>query len=99
MRLARSRGKRAAAPDAAGGMVPAPRSRPESELLGEILVRHGSLSRSQLEDALTKLPGAGMQLGALLVQLRYVDPRALAAAVAEQLDLRTVDLRRVEPDM
>jgi type IV pilus assembly protein PilB len=68
-------------------------------LLGEILVRHGSLSRSQLEDALSKLPGAGMPLGALLVQLRYVDHRALAAAVAEQLDLRTVDLRRVEPDM
>jgi type IV pilus assembly protein PilB len=99
MRLARSPGKPAAASDAADGVVPAPRSRPESQLLGEILVRHGSLSRSQLEDALSKLPGAGMPIGALLVHLRYVDHRALAAAVAEQLDLRTVDLRRVEPDL
>jgi type IV pilus assembly protein PilB len=99
MRLARSLSRSAPLAEAAGGAVPLPRARPDSELLGEILVRHGSLSRSQLEDAVSKLPGAGMTIGALLVQLRYVDHRALAAAVAEQLDLRTVDLRRVEPDL
>ena len=99
MRLARSLSRPVPLAEAAGGAVPVPRVRPDSELLGEILVRHGSLSRSHLTDALTKLPGAGMTIGALLVQLRYVDHRALAAAVAEQLDLRTVDLRRVEPDL
>ena len=62
MRLAKSLGRSDRAADAPDATVPAPRTRPQTQLLGEILVRHGSLSRSQLEDALSKLPGSGMPI-------------------------------------
>ncbi|MGQ0843281.1 MAG: GspE/PulE family protein [Sporichthyaceae bacterium] len=102
MRLGRSPARGAALDVLPSTGVPGARTsaeRPEQERLGEILIRHGSLSRSQLAEALDRLPESGVPIGTLLLQMRLVDHRALTAAVAEQLNLRTIDLRRVDPDL
>ena len=67
------------------------------EPLGEILVRQGALSQSQLDDALA-MPVQGLRLGAHLVHAGLVLPEQLAAAVAEQVhaDWETFDCRTLQ---
>ncbi|MBW3621199.1 MAG: Flp pilus assembly complex ATPase component TadA [Actinobacteria bacterium] len=68
--------------------------------LGEILVASGTLTESQLEDALAAQnhDGERQRLGATVTRLGFATEDAIAEAVATQLGLETVDLSRVGPE-
>ncbi|HEY4330973.1 MAG TPA: GspE/PulE family protein [Ilumatobacteraceae bacterium] len=65
--------------------------------LGEVLLSEQALSPEQLAAALNLQMESGRQLGAILVEQGLVDTRALTQALATQLGLPTVDLRRERP--
>jgi type IV pilus assembly protein PilB len=65
--------------------------------LGDVLMDHGLVLTSQLEDALGRqamaaAEGRKVRLGQLLVEAGFVSERELAAAMAELLQLDVVDL-------
>ena len=65
--------------------------------LGDVLLSEQALSPDQLAAALNLQQESGRQLGAILVDQGLVDSRALTKALATQLGLPTVDLRRETP--
>ena len=65
--------------------------------LGEVLLSEQMLSPEQLAAALNLQMESGRQLGAILVEQGLVDPNALTLALATQLGLPTVDLRKERP--
>lgn len=60
--------------------------------LGEMLIRDGHLTRSQLQKGLEDQTAFGGRLGRHLVDLGFVTERTLLDALAQQLDLSFVDL-------
>ena len=81
------------------GQATVPLARPaDSPLLGELLVTLGSLTRTQVAEALLQQPETGKRLGALLVELGAIDDSQLVAALSAQLQLPNADLRSREPD-
>ena len=83
-----------AAPD-----LPAPRlPKHDDTPLGERIVAAGAISSQQLTEALIQQPASGKRLGELLVELGAIDETGLADLLAEQLDLRLVDLRSASPE-
>jgi type IV pilus assembly protein PilB len=66
--------------------------------LGELLVRDGCITETQLELAIRDQRAWGGRLGQNLVDQGLIDERTLAAAVAGQLGLRIVDLDRAPLD-
>ena len=65
--------------------------------LGEVLLSEQMLSPEQLAGALNLQMESGRQLGAILVEQGLVNPVALTTALATQLGLQTVDLRKERP--
>ena len=68
------------------------------ERLGDVLVRQGSVSRHQLEQALAAQRRSRGSLGQILVKLGFVDETTLRQALAQQLDIPYIDLDRVSLD-
>ena len=65
--------------------------------LGDLLLSTQALSPEQLAGALNLQMESGRQLGTILVEQGMLDSRALTQALAAQLGLPTVDLRRERP--
>ena len=65
--------------------------------LGDLLLSEQVLSSDELSAALNLQQESGRQLGAILVDQGLVDARVLTQALATQLGLPTVDLRRERP--
>ena len=65
--------------------------------LGDVLLSKKALSPEQLAGALNLQMASGRQLGAILVEQGMLDSNALTQALATQLGLPTVDLRRERP--
>ena len=65
--------------------------------LGDVLLSEQALSPEQLAGALNLQMESGRQLGAILVEQGMLDSHALTQALATQLGLPTVDLRRERP--
>lgn len=74
--------------------TPSHRGRP----LGEILLERGFVEREALLEALLKQPEVGAPLGSILVGRGLITQRQLSEVLAEQLGLRTVDLRKEKPE-
>ena len=72
-------------------------SRDNRMRLGDVLLSEQALSPEQLAAALNLQMESGRQLGAILVDQGLVDARSLTRALATQLGLPTVDLRRERP--
>jgi type IV pilus assembly protein PilB len=84
-------------PEPAGDRVEgAPR--PPRAPFGEILVERDLVDAAAVDDALAVQPGSGKRLGELLVEQGALSERDLAAALADQLGMDTVDLSRQAPD-
>ncbi len=66
--------------------------------LGAILLRDGLIRTEQLEEALVEKDRTGSRLGEILVSRGWIDPTALARALAEQHGLEFVDLDEEEID-
>ena len=76
------------------GQATVPLARPaDSPPLGELLVTQGSLTRTQVAEALLQQPESGKRLGALLVELGAIDDTQLVAALSVQLQLPNANLR------
>jgi type IV pilus assembly protein PilB len=65
--------------------------------LGDVLLSAQALSPEQLAGALNLQMASGRQLGTILVEQGMLDSHALTQALAIQLGLPTVDLRRERP--
>ncbi|MCU1378797.1 MAG: pilus biosynthesis protein PilB, partial [Acidimicrobiales bacterium] len=68
------------------------------EKLGELLVRCGRVSPTQVDEALLQQLTSGTRTGVLLVELGAIDERDLAWALSEQFALDFIDLGRETPD-
>ncbi|MBW3659709.1 MAG: Flp pilus assembly complex ATPase component TadA, partial [Actinobacteria bacterium] len=68
--------------------------------LGEILVESGTITESELEDALAAQTHEGVRqrLGTAIIRLGYSTEESIADALATQLGLETVDLSVVGPE-
>ena len=68
----------------------------ERQRLGEILVRRGLATNSQVEDGLREQSGSGERLGRCLLRLGHLSEDSLLSTLSEQLGLDRVDLARLE---
>jgi type IV pilus assembly protein PilB len=66
--------------------------------LGEVLVRHGTITREQLNHALASQKRTRGSLGQILIKLGYVDDPGMRQALAVHLDIPYVDLDRMTLD-
>ena len=73
-------------------IAPAQRSR-----LGDVLVAENLVTPDQLSASLNLQQESGRQLGQILVEQGLLDARVLTQALARQLGLPTIDLRRERP--
>jgi hypothetical protein len=70
--------------------------------LGDLLVDGGVITREQLSAALRNQVNHGGRLGTNLVELGFIDERALAAGLAKQLSIPSVtqaQLEQISPDV
>jgi type IV pilus assembly protein PilB len=65
--------------------------------LGDVLVSENLVMPEELSAALNLQQESGRQLGAILVEQGLLDQRVLTQALARQLGLPTIDLRRERP--
>lgn len=77
-----------------GGKLHHVASSDASELLGEYLVRRGTIAREELDLALAILPRYGGRMGDTLISMGLVDPVEIFRAIREQGRDRVVDLFR-----
>ncbi len=71
----------------------------QNHLLGDILLRHTSLSQEQLDEALRIQSKDGGLLGEILVRKNWIAPHEILRALCTQIDLPFVeDLRPMEID-
>ncbi len=66
--------------------------------LGEALLELGLITPRQLSEALELQRRRGLRLGAALVQCGHLDETRLAKVLSDLLQIRVVDLSRVQPD-
>ena len=66
--------------------------------LGELLLRHGSITQEKLDEALRQQKLKHRPLGELLVRMGFITDEALRQALSIQLNIAYVDLDRVEID-
>jgi type IV pilus assembly protein PilB len=71
---------------------------PERSRLGEILVRNGSISQSQLDHALAQQKELKLPLGKTLLKLNYLSDEAMRQALSLQLNVPYIDLEKVVVD-
>lgn len=74
--------------------VPAP-SPGRRRRLGELLIEGGLIDEQQLKAALNEQRKWGGRLGRTVVEMGFVNERAMVQVLAQQLQLRTVDLDKV----
>jgi curved DNA-binding protein CbpA len=67
------------------GSIVFARSNQHSDRLGELLVRHERITRSQLADASNKVRASGRKLGAVLVQMGLMSDTEIKTWVADQM--------------
>jgi type IV pilus assembly protein PilB len=60
--------------------------------LGDILVKHGTITQEQLEEALAAQKGSGLRLGDLLQERGVITEKQLIEALTTQLGLEFIDL-------
>jgi type IV pilus assembly protein PilB len=90
-------------PDAVVPVRQSVKERPSSDRnttvrrLGDLLVERGSVSGSDLQDALLEQTESGRRLGDVLLELGMIDEVDLLQALSEQSGLPVSDLRRVAP--
>jgi type IV pilus assembly protein PilB len=83
--------------------APGPTERPLPERqaagtrLGDLLVKRGSVSGTDLQDALLEQTESGRRLGDVLLELGLIDEADLVQALSEQSALPVVDLRSTDP--
>jgi type IV pilus assembly protein PilB len=73
-------------------------SRARKSPLGELLVRSGAISASQLETALVKQKSQKLPIGQLLVKLGYLSDDAVRMTLAGQLGIPYIDLDKTSID-
>jgi type IV pilus assembly protein PilB len=66
--------------------------------VGDLLIRRGTLTSQQLEDALDAQKSTGLRLGEELIRRGAIGESALTAALAEQFGTVVVDLSRRTPE-
>jgi len=64
--------------------------------IGELLIKHGLITKEQLEEALKKQKELGKRLGSTLVELGYITERQLVEVLAKQLGVPAIDLSNVK---
>ncbi|MCF8721915.1 GspE/PulE family protein [Nitrospina gracilis] len=64
--------------------------------LGDILIRAGVIDESQLLEALEIQKKTGMQLGKVLLQMKYITDKDLVYSLSEQMDIPQVDLENIK---
>ncbi len=69
-------------------------ARPEKIRLGDLLVQQKLLSQEQLGVALEKQKASGRKLGRVLVENAFVSEDEISGAIARQLNIPLLDLRR-----
>jgi len=89
-------------PTSLASYVPAPQltsmiDAAERARLGDVLVSNNFVLPEQLSAALNLQQESGRQVGAILVEQGLLDARVLTQALATQLGLPTIDLRRERP--
>ena len=67
--------------------------------LGDLLIARDLVNPSQLAEALLQQSASGKRLGSLLVELGALEERDLAKVLADQFNLKVVDLRKVTPEV
>jgi type IV pilus assembly protein PilB len=65
--------------------------------LGDLLVEHGTVSGTDLQDALLEQTASGNRLGDVLLELGMIDEADLLRALSEQSLLPVIDLRNITP--
>jgi MSHA biogenesis protein MshE len=73
-------------------------ARPEKVRLGEILIKQNLITPGQLDQALEEQRKTGRKLGRVVVDLGMASEKAIAQALAQQLNLPFVDLAQFELD-
>ncbi len=63
--------------------------------IGEVLIRHGSITEEQLNQALEVQKSKKMKLGEALIDIGAVTDESIAKALSEQLHLEIIDLTNV----
>jgi type IV pilus assembly protein PilB len=71
---------------------------PERSRLGEILVRNGSITQSQLDHALAQQKELKLPLGKTLLKLNYLSDEAMRQALSLQLNVPYLDLDKFAID-
>lgn len=61
--------------------------------LGDLLINSGSISKEQLEQALTEQRENGGKLGDVLVKLEFITPAEFAKILSQQLSIPFIDLK------
>ncbi|TCS71884.1 MSHA biogenesis protein MshE [Sulfuritortus calidifontis] len=76
-------------------------ARPEKIRLGDVLVAQKVISQAQLADALDRQRQSGRKLGRVLVENGYASEEQISMAIARQMNIPFVDLRRIQvkPDI
>ncbi len=69
-----------------------------STKLGELLIKNGMMTRSQLDQALRYQRESGGRLGSILIDQGYVSDKEIAAILSQQYDVPSVDLMHTEID-
>lgn len=73
-------------------------ARPEKVRLGEILIKQNLISSSQLDQILEEQRKTGRKLGRVVVELGMVSEKVVSQALAQQLNLRFIDLSQFDLD-
>src|SRR5688572_14410838 len=94
VKWSRGRGDVMEAPRASAAVTEVPA---ETMRLGDLLVSRLVLTPEILEEALSLQNGSGRKLGSILLERGLLDAGTLTQALAVQVGLPTVDLRRIEP--
>jgi MSHA biogenesis protein MshE len=74
-------------------------ARPEKIRLGEALLKYGLVTPLQLETALEYQKGTNRRLGKILVEQKYVTEIQISQALAKQLNLNFLNLKRFDIDL
>jgi type IV pilus assembly protein PilB len=77
---------------------PAAAQADSDQVLARVLVERGILSPAQLQEAALQQPASGKPLRSLLTELGMAHEWQIATFLAEAAGLKTVDLRRADPD-
>jgi len=72
--------------------------RHSGRLLGEILIEQAAATPEEIEAARTRQNSCDDRLGEILIEHGVCDEHRISAAIAQQYDLKVVDLRRFTPE-